>query len=425
MNARKSLFQPCFSSLFWAGPPEADGGGAITAPFAAQDLTAVVSEIGTARRSWARSLLRRAIDILGSVGAVSWFNGFFRRGLRTAPRLFRKAVAGCKGHNSLILSEPHTDVGDRRAQRCMRGDYFLMTAVLVASLGLAARSCPTTWATRTSAATAARSRRPTSTRWPPAGCASRSSTTPRAAARRAPRLLTGLYPHQAGVGHMMDDRGYDGYRGDLNRRCVTIAEALRPAGYRTYMSGKWHVTKRRSSPDGRQAQLAAAARLRPLLRHHPRRRQLLRPEHADAATTRSSSPCARSGVPAGDVLLHRRDQRQRGALHRASTTSAAADKPFFLYVAYTAAHWPMHALAEGHRQVQGQVRRRLRADPRRRASEAHEAAGPDRPERRATVAAGRRLGRGPRTRRGKRAAWRSTPRWSTAWTRASAASSPR
>ena len=56
-------------------------------------------------------------------------------------------------------------------------------------------------------------------------------------------LLTGLYPHQAGIGHMMEDQGLDGYRGDLNRHCVTIAEVLRPAGYRTYMAGKWHVTK--------------------------------------------------------------------------------------------------------------------------------------------------------------------------------------
>src|ERR1041384_6632014 len=55
-------------------------------------------------------------------------------------------------------------------------------------------------------------------------------------------LLTGLYPHQAGIGHMMADLGFDGYRGNLNRHCVTIAEALRPAGYHTLMSGKWHVT---------------------------------------------------------------------------------------------------------------------------------------------------------------------------------------
>lgn len=54
-------------------------------------------------------------------------------------------------------------------------------------------------------------------------------------------LLTGLYSHQAGVGHMTQDNGVPGYRGYLNNRCVTIAEALRPAGYFTAISGKWHV----------------------------------------------------------------------------------------------------------------------------------------------------------------------------------------
>jgi len=56
-------------------------------------------------------------------------------------------------------------------------------------------------------------------------------------------LLTGLYSHEAGVGHMTTDRGEDGYRGDLNERCVTIADVMRGAGYRTFMTGKWHVTK--------------------------------------------------------------------------------------------------------------------------------------------------------------------------------------
>jgi len=54
-------------------------------------------------------------------------------------------------------------------------------------------------------------------------------------------LLTGMYSHQVGVGHMVEDRGQPGYRGRLNENCVTIAEALKPAGYFTAISGKWHV----------------------------------------------------------------------------------------------------------------------------------------------------------------------------------------
>src|SRR4051812_22164552 len=54
-------------------------------------------------------------------------------------------------------------------------------------------------------------------------------------------LLTGLYSHQTGVGHMMQDNQLPGYRGRLNDQCVTIAEVLRPAGYFTAMTGKWHV----------------------------------------------------------------------------------------------------------------------------------------------------------------------------------------
>ena len=62
-------------------------------------------------------------------------------------------------------------------------------------------------------------------------------------------LMTGLYPHQAGVGHMVDTakQSLPGYRGDLNESCVTIAQVMRTAGYRTMMTGKWHVTP--VSPD--------------------------------------------------------------------------------------------------------------------------------------------------------------------------------
>ncbi len=63
-------------------------------------------------------------------------------------------------------------------------------------------------------------------------------------------LLTGLYPHQAGMGHLdtMVVAGRPGYQGKLADNCVTIAEALRPAGYFTAMAGKWHLGQQHGTP---------------------------------------------------------------------------------------------------------------------------------------------------------------------------------
>ena len=54
-------------------------------------------------------------------------------------------------------------------------------------------------------------------------------------------LLTGLYPHKAGIGHMGAPLGGPAYQGHLRDDAVTLAEALKPAGYRTLLAGKWHV----------------------------------------------------------------------------------------------------------------------------------------------------------------------------------------
>ncbi|MEL7118481.1 MAG: sulfatase-like hydrolase/transferase [Bacteroidota bacterium] len=55
-------------------------------------------------------------------------------------------------------------------------------------------------------------------------------------------LLTGLYPHQAGIGRMTMDAGLEGYQGTLDDNTATIAELLKTKGYQTGMVGKWHVS---------------------------------------------------------------------------------------------------------------------------------------------------------------------------------------
>src|SRR6185295_13683729 len=64
--------------------------------------------------------------------------------------------------------------------------------------------------------------------------------TPRCCPSRA-SILTGQYSHKVGIGHMVQDLGQPGYRGRLSENAATIAEVLKPSGYRTFMSGKWHV----------------------------------------------------------------------------------------------------------------------------------------------------------------------------------------
>lgn len=164
-------------------------------------------------------------------------------------------------------------------------------------------------------------------------------------------LLTGLYPHQAGVGHMTADLGRDGYRGTLNRQSVTIAEVMRRADYRTYMCGKWHVVHD-IRPNGDNSTWPAQRGFEKFYGtitgggsfYDPttlcRQNRFITPEN-DSEYQPAKFYYTDAISDNAVRFLQQHDAESPG-------------KPFFMYVAYTAAHWPMHALDKDIAKYHGQ-----------------------------------------------------------------------
>jgi len=154
-------------------------------------------------------------------------------------------------------------------------------------------------------------------------------------------LLTGLYPHQAGIGHMTD-AGHDleAYKGDLSNQAVTIAEVLKLNGYATYMTGKWHVTPF-TDPDGPK-------------HNWPRQRGFDRffgtiigaGSFYDPNTLTEEN----TQIPPGEDFYYTDAISNRAVDY---IQQHDQEDPYFLYVAYTAAHWPMHALPEDITKYEG------------------------------------------------------------------------
>jgi arylsulfatase len=163
-------------------------------------------------------------------------------------------------------------------------------------------------------------------------------------------LLTGMNPHQVGMGHMAHfDDDMDGYRGELSKQCVTIAEVLKTGGYGTYLSGKWHVCKQLKEEQGDGSNWpcsrgfdrfygitgGAASYYYPptLTRDHS---SIEPPEDKDYYFTDdiSSNACA-------FIEDH---------------CETKPEQPFFLFASYTAPHWPLQAQAEDIEKYKGRFR---------------------------------------------------------------------
>ena len=158
-------------------------------------------------------------------------------------------------------------------------------------------------------------------------------------------LLTGLHPHQAGIGHMtytMSDTN-PAYQGYLNDSSVTIAEVLHAAGYRTLMSGKWHVARQRNMaerdrwPDDRPGF--------PL----PTERGF---DDFFGTIGGAGSYYKPTYLMHNEELLDQTEPdwyyTDRITDHALRMVTEAMDDggPFFLYLSYTAPHWPLHAHRE-------------------------------------------------------------------------------
>ena len=160
-------------------------------------------------------------------------------------------------------------------------------------------------------------------------------------------LLTGLYPHQAGVGHMDYDAGIPGYRGDLSQQSVTIAQVLKDTGYSTYMSGKWHVTKHIGHWTGQDSLMSTD--------NWPLQKgfdafygTILGAGSFFDPITLTSGNTPVTKLP--DEFYYTDAISDSAASYIYQHTSG---NPFFMYVSYTAPHWPLHALEEDIERYQG------------------------------------------------------------------------
>jgi arylsulfatase len=144
-------------------------------------------------------------------------------------------------------------------------------------------------------------------------------------------LLTGLYPHQAGMGHLStENHPLTGYAGDLSKNAVTMAEVFKNAGYSTFMTGKWHLAKD-NNYNGDISNW-------PLQRGFDRFFGTLNGSGSffDPGTLTSNN----TNIPPYKDFYY--------TTAISDTTlkfieESPKNKPFFGYIAYTAAHWPLHA----------------------------------------------------------------------------------
>ena len=143
-------------------------------------------------------------------------------------------------------------------------------------------------------------------------------------------LLTGRLPIRSGLNHVL----YPTSTGGIPDDEITLAEALKARGYATMCIGKWHLGHL-------PPYLPAPARLRPLFRHSVQQR------HGVEKSGHPPIPLMRDETiieqPAVQETLTLRYTREAVRFIRDHGGKTSRGHPFFLYMAYTFPHVPLHA----------------------------------------------------------------------------------
>lgn len=181
--------------------------------------------------------------------------------------------------------------------------------------------------------------------------------TPRCSPSRA-SLLTGLYSHQAGMGHLDNviREGSSGTTGRLNEQSVTIAEVLRESGYFTAMAGKWHLGQQNGSPPWQRG-FDRVLNIRAGGIFFPNQNF----QGGDDLTKRGQEPLYLDGKPIERDAPLLGQQWYTTSLWtdfglRFVDEARAAKRPFFLYLPHNAPHFPLMAPAAQLRSTAGATR---------------------------------------------------------------------
>ncbi|MCC0056574.1 MAG: arylsulfatase [Rhodobiaceae bacterium] len=149
-------------------------------------------------------------------------------------------------------------------------------------------------------------------------------------------LLTGRNSHSVGMGVISEwAAGFPGYRGMVTPRAATIAEILREHAYNTMAVGKWHLTPMK--------EVGAAGPFG----NWPLGKGFERWYGFQGAYTNQWNPeLYRDNQPIATPDrddYHLSEDMIDQAIHYVENQKASApDRPYFLYVAFGAAHWPHH-----------------------------------------------------------------------------------